>query len=104
MVEHLIAQVRTLTLDLRPPMLDDLGLGAALAWHIDRFSGQTGMQVRLRHQGIEQRLPQPIATAAYRIVQEALTNVARHARARSVDVHVGVEQGFRIVDGDDSTD
>jgi PAS domain S-box-containing protein len=100
-VEHLIGQVRTLTLDLRPPMLDDLGLGAALAWHINRFSAQTGMQVHLGHQGIDQPLSQPVATAAYRIVQEALTNVARHAGARSVHVQVGVEQGIlsiRIID------
>lgn len=100
-VEHLIGQIRALTLDLRPPMLDDLGLGAALAWHIDRFSGQTGLQVRLQHQGIEQPLTAPLATAAYRIVQEALTNVARHARARSVDIRVSVDCGvlsIQIVD------
>jgi PAS domain S-box-containing protein len=92
-VDGLIAQVRTLTLDLRPPMLDDLGLLPALAWHIDHFSAQTGMQIRFRHSGLEQPVTPQVATAAYRIVQEGLTNVARHARARSVDVQVVVEDG-----------
>lgn len=101
LVDRLIVQVRTLTLDLRPPMLDDLGLLAALAWYVDRFSGQSGLQVRFRHDGIGQPLAPPVATAAYRIVQEGLTNVARHARARTVDVHLAIEQGLlaiRIVD------
>ena len=100
-VDRLIVQVRTLTLDLRPPMLDDLGLRAALAWHVDRFSVQSGLQVQFRHNGIEQPLAPPVATAAYRIVQEGLTNVARHARARTVDVHLVIEEGIlaiRLVD------
>jgi signal transduction histidine kinase len=74
-------------------MLDDLGLLPALAWHIDHFSAQTGMQIRFRHSGLEQPVTPQVATAAYRIVQEGLTNVARHARARSVDVQVVVEDG-----------
>lgn len=96
-VDRLIVQVRTLTLDLRPPMLDDLGLLAALAWYVDRFSAQSGLQVQFRQNGIEQPLSPPVATAAYRIVQEGLTNVARHARAGRVDVHLVIEQGILAI-------
>ncbi|HVH30826.1 MAG TPA: PAS domain S-box protein, partial [bacterium] len=106
-VGRLIIQVRTLTLDLRPPMLDDLGLLAALAWYVDRFSAQSGLQVQFQHYGIEQPLPPPLATAAYRIVQEGLTNVARHARAGRVDVHLVIEQGIlaiRIADNGEGFD
>jgi signal transduction histidine kinase len=73
-------------MNLRPAMLDDLGLVPALLWHISRFSSQTGVQVRLRHTGFDRRLPTDVETAAFRIVQEALTNVARHAGARQATV------------------
>src|SRR5207253_4700538 len=63
-------------------MLDDLGLLPALRWHCERYTAQTGVRVSLEHAGLEQRFPADVETAAYRIVQEALTNVARHAGDR----------------------
>jgi len=84
----LVAQVRNLSLDLRPAMLDDLGLLPALLWLVQNYSGRTGIQIDMRHAGLERTLPADISTAAYRIVQEALTNVARHSQTKEVSVRV----------------
>ncbi|MGB9632197.1 MAG: GAF domain-containing protein [Chloroflexaceae bacterium] len=78
-VNQLTAQVRALSLNLRPAMLDDLGLLPALFWFTRRYTDQTGIQVQLQHAGLDRPIPQAVASTAYRVVQEALTNVARHA-------------------------
>jgi PAS domain S-box-containing protein len=78
-VKELMGQVRDLSLRWRPTMLDDLGLLPALLWLIDRYSAQTRISVHFEHRGLERRFCQEVETAAYRIVQEGLTNVARHA-------------------------
>lgn len=78
-VQELIARVRALSLDLRPAMLDDMGLLPAVLWQLKRYHEQTGVVVDLRHWGLERRLPPEVETVAYRVVQEALTNIARHA-------------------------
>jgi signal transduction histidine kinase len=89
----LISRVRNLSLDLRPAALDDLGLLPALLWHFERYSKQTGVQVDFRHQGLEERRLDPdVETVACRIIQEALTNVARHARAKTVEVRVWTDE------------
>jgi signal transduction histidine kinase len=85
-VNELIGHVRELSLDLRPAMLDDLGLLPTLLWHFDRYMTQTGIRVVFEHTGLERRLPAAVETAAYRIVQESLTNVARHASVTEVAV------------------
>lgn len=87
-VQALTEQVRRLSMDLRPTMLDTLGLLPALQWLIDRFQTQTGIQVDLRHHGIERRFRPEVEIAAYRVVQEALTNVARHAEVDRVMVNL----------------
>jgi signal transduction histidine kinase len=69
-------------------MLDDLGLLPALLWHFERYTAQTGVRVNLEHAGVEQRFGPDVETAAYRIVQEALTNVARHAAVGEVTVRL----------------
>jgi signal transduction histidine kinase len=86
LIEDLVGRVRHLSLDLRPPMLDDLGLLPALLWLFERYTGQTGVRVSFEHEGLEQRVSEEVETAAYRIVQEALTNVARHAGVSEVTV------------------
>lgn len=92
LVNELMGRVRDISLDLRPAMLDDLGLMHALLWHLERYTAQTGVCVALAHTGIEgQRLTPEIETAAYRIVQEALTNVVRHAGVKSAKVNVSAD-------------
>lgn len=92
LVNELMGRVRDLSLDLRPAMLDDLGLLHALLWHLERYTKQSGVRVMLTHAGIEnQRLAPEIETAAYRIVQEALTNVARHAGTDNAKVSVSAD-------------
>lgn len=78
-VNQLTAQVRALSLNLRPAMLDDLGLLPALFWFTRRYTDQTGIQVQLQHAGLDRPIPPMLASTAYRVLQEALTNVARHA-------------------------
>ena len=75
----LMNRVRELSLALRPTVLDDLGLVPGLLWQIDRYSTQTGVEVDFQQVGVDARYRPELETAAYRITQEALTNVARHA-------------------------
>jgi len=89
-VDSTVAAVRRIAADLRPVMLDDLGLVAALESLLNELSTRAGIEVSLHAEGQELELPEPLATAVYRMVQEALTNVARHARATAVAVDVAV--------------
>ncbi len=93
LINDLIDRVRQLSLNLRPQMLDDLGLMTALEWHINRFQKQTGIVVVFRHTPMVERLASGLETALYRIVQEALTNVARHARVKEVTVRLWANAG-----------
>jgi PAS domain S-box-containing protein len=84
LVDKAVEQVRDLTLDLRPPMLDDLGLIATLRWYADREAQRAGLVSHFVIKSAGTRLASECATACYRVVQEAVTNVIRHARARQV--------------------
>jgi signal transduction histidine kinase len=83
---QLLDRVRGLSMDLRPPTLDELGLLPTLLWHFERYQDETGVRVEFRSRDAEGRLAAGVETAAFRIVQEALTNVARHARVAEVEV------------------
>jgi PAS domain S-box-containing protein len=96
-VDNLTTRVRELSLDLRPAMLDDVGLGPALLWLVERYTAQTGIEVNLAHRGMEERLPSSVETALYRIVQEALTNVARHAGVQQATVQVLVDGSVTVL-------
>lgn len=87
-IETITATVRALSMGLRPAMLDDFGLGAALDWHARDFSRRYQVPVYLNVEGDVDGLPEPHRTCVYRAVQEALTNCARHARATRIDVTV----------------
>ena len=80
--------VRDLSLNLRPSHLDTLGLLPTLQWHFKRYTGQTGIAVDFARDSGIRRLPADIETVLYRIVQEALTNAARHAAVESVQVRM----------------
>lgn len=90
-VEQSIVSLRRISEDLRPAMLDSLGLAAAIEHHVTQFSQRTGIQCTLSMNREEFELEShlsPLATAVFRIIQEALTNVTRHAHAKSVSVQV----------------
>ncbi len=97
LVEELMEKVDELSLDLRPAMLDDLGLLPALLWHFERYTVQTGVRVNLEHSGMERRFTAELETALYRVVQEALTNVARHAGVNQVTVRLWANQNVLSV-------
>ena len=86
LIDHVLQQVRHISLDLRPSVLDDLGLAASVRWQLDRTTRRAGLVSRFTADPPEIRLPPEIETECFRIAQEALTNVVRHARARQVDV------------------
>ena len=88
LVDELLDRVRQLSFDLRPAALDHLGLLPGLLALFERYTKQTGVLVDFKHQGVDGRFDPEIETTAYRIVQEALTNVARHADVRRVSVRL----------------
>ncbi len=88
LTDEILKYVRTLTLQLRPRILDDFGLQPALEWHLDLFRRQTGMTVGAEFALPAGRMPSEIETTVFRIVQEALTNVARHARGVETNITV----------------
>jgi len=99
LVGELIARVRDLSLDLRPAMLDDLGLLPTLLWLFERFAPH--VDVDFQQQGVRRRFPPNVETAAYRIVQEALTNVARHSGVSQAQVLASADEhhlSIRIAD------
>ena len=101
MLNDLVERVRRLSLDLRPQMLDDLGLLTALEWHFQRYFNQTNIRVEFKHTPLPERLPPQIETALFRIAQEALTNVARHAGVKEVAVRLwsdAEQAGLQVVD------
>jgi signal transduction histidine kinase len=88
LVDRMMRMVRDLAMGLRPSMLDDLGLEPALAWQAREFSRRYNVPVDLSVEGDLERLPDPQRTCVYRVVQEALTNCAKHAAATEIEVKV----------------
>lgn len=93
LVDGMVRTVRDLALGLRPSMLDDLGLQSALEWHVRDFTRRFGLAVDLNIDGSLDRLPDQYRTCVYRVVQEALTNCARHSGAGRVTVALRDRQG-----------
>ena len=90
LTDQTLEQIRELSLNLRPPMLDDLGLGPTLRWYIKQFAARMKLETTFDMHGLDDRIGQRFAseieTALYRVVQEALTNVSRHACATKVAI------------------
>jgi PAS domain S-box-containing protein len=100
-VSGLIEQIREMSLNLRPAMLDDIGLLPTLLWHFERYTKQTGVEVSFNQNGIDERLSPEVETTVYRIVQEALTNVARYAQVPKAFVQLTLREnilGVEITD------
>ncbi len=88
-IDDLISRVRQMSLELRPSMLDDLGILPTIVWHIDQYTRQTGITVNLQQTNLKnRRFRSEIETTVYRIVQEALTNIARHADVKTANIHL----------------
>ena len=87
-VADLLRRIQGLSFDLRPAALDQLGLLPALLGLFERYTEQTRVEVDFKHGGLERRFDAFVETTAYRVVQEALTNVARHAGVAAVAVRV----------------
>jgi signal transduction histidine kinase len=98
-VDEALRLVRDLSVDLRPPLLDDLGLVTALRWYVDRYAKRTGInaEVIIELQDQNERFSRELETACFRIAQEALTNVVRHARATAVTVRLKKEEEELLV-------
>jgi signal transduction histidine kinase len=92
LAEANVGVVRNMALLLRPSMLDDLGLVPALKWHAREVARRTGMKVRVDAEDVPDELPDEYRTCIYRVVQEALHNATRHARATHARITVHREQ------------
>lgn len=88
LADQTLEQIRELSFNLRPAMLDDLGLVPTLRWYLKRYEIRVNLPVTLEVSGLRERLPVDIETALYRIFQEALTNVTRHAHASHVQLAI----------------
>jgi signal transduction histidine kinase len=101
LLDRTVAATRRISADLRPLMLDDLGLADAAAWLVDDFAKRSGVACRI---DLPEEIPEvskAVATAVYRAVQESLTNIARHAGASSAWVVLAVEDGALYVEVED---
>ena len=102
LAENTLQGVRDLSQLLHPSMLDDFGLPEAIRTHLRAFAKRTGIRAELHVDGMDQRLAPETEVCAYRIVQEALTNVGRHSGARQVDVSLVRDQETLTVTVDDN--
>jgi len=91
LVDELFSTVRNLALGLRPSMLDDFGLQAAIEWHARDFMRRYAVDVELSVEGDVDALPEKYRTCVYRVIQEAMTNCARHANASFIRVEMKAE-------------
>jgi signal transduction histidine kinase len=99
--EHSLRAIRDLAVGLRPSVLD-LGLVPALQWHTRHFSRQSGIRVSLHTEGEFDDVPEGQCTCVYRIVQESLTNCARHSQATTADISISrCENGLTAAVQDD---
>jgi signal transduction histidine kinase len=102
LADQTLEQIRELALDLRPSMLDDLGLVPTLRWYVNRYAKRSDIEVELEAIDLEERLAAEVETVLYRVVQEALTNVARHAQANRVRIRLERKEAkFRAFIEDD---
>lgn len=93
-IDSALGEIRELSHTLRPDTLDMFGLEATLLSHFSRFTEQTQIDVAFEQIGLQNRIPQEMETTVFRIIQEALTNVARHAKATQVIINVQIQDGL----------
>jgi signal transduction histidine kinase len=86
LTDRAISEVRTISHLLHPPLLDELGFHSAARWYTEGFAKRSGIQVELQLAEVPERLPKEVELALFRVLQESLTNVHRHAKASRVDI------------------
>jgi signal transduction histidine kinase/ligand-binding sensor domain-containing protein len=101
LIDRMIRHVRQLSLDLRPPLLDEVGLEVAVEGYMSGVSRNTGLPIAVRTEGLTGHLPPEVEITAFRLAQEAITNVVRHAGASSAEVVVRVTTGDLVVEVSD---
>ena len=97
LIEDTIKSVRKISMDLRPSMLDDLGLMAALEWQSNEFEKRSGISTEFINQTGNKEIPARLKTGLFRIYQESLTNVARHAEAKKIVSSLKFENGSLVL-------
>lgn len=88
LLDNVITMTKSMASTLRPPLLDDFGLLAAVEWMAENFQKRTGIRCTAENQGMTSKLPEPIESAVFRVIQEALSNVERHAHASSAQIRL----------------
>lgn len=101
-IDAIIQTVRRISTELRPSVLDDLGLAAAIEWQTHEFQTRTGLQSRITLDVQTPVIDQELNTAFFRIFQETLTNVMRHANATKVEVRLAEEMGKLVLEVKDN--
>jgi len=103
LLDQTVSSTRRISADLRPLMLDDLGLADAASWLVDDFSKRSGVrcEIKLHGDGPLTAAPKQVATAVYRAIQESLTNIARHSGAKSAWILLAAENGSIEVEVED---
>ena len=96
-IDDSIDTVRRISTELRPSILDDLGLAATIEWRARQFQAQTGIAIQCDHLFDSAELTREQSTAIFRIVQEALTNILRHARATHVEIAMEKRDGALVL-------
>ena len=96
-----IEEVHRMILDLRPSVLDDLGLQSAIRWYADRHLTGRGISVRCEFDAPDRRFPAAFETALFRVCQEAMSNIARHAHAESVLIQLSEGEGVIRIEIED---
>jgi signal transduction histidine kinase len=92
-IDKTIMTVKKISTDLRPGLLDDLGLSAAIEWQSEEFERRTGIHCSIRIDPKEITFDKDRNTALFRILQETLTNIARHAEATEVSIRLEIQDG-----------
>jgi signal transduction histidine kinase len=102
LVDHSLIELQRLIADLRPSHLDDLGLTAAIRWYASEIEDRTSLKMQVEVSGVERMLPGEVKTALFRVAQEALTNIIKHANANSGKIFIDFQsQGVYLSIADD---
>lgn len=102
LLDHMVKAVRKISAELRPGVLDDLGLVPAVEWQARDWQARTGIDCRVESQLGEKPVPADHGTALFRIFQETLTNIVRHAQASRVEARLGFEEGDLVMEISDN--